>query len=91
MYVFAVCARQVLFCTYVYNVTIKCMFHSLLFYLDAIPTDSMVRIAPSIQDRKGWLWNKNDFDKTNWMVDVDFSITGKHTFGADGMVSRWAG
>ncbi len=54
---------------------------------DAIPTSSQIRVCPSIQDRKGWLWSKNSYDKANWMIDVEFSISGKHSFGADGMVN----
>ena len=54
--------------------------------IDAIPTEVQIRVCPSIQDRRGWLWTKNVFDKDHWMMDVEFSITGKHTYGADGMV-----
>ena len=59
----------------------------LLSLVDAIPTEHQIRVCPSIQDRRGWLWTKNQFEKPNWMIDVEFSISGKHTYGADGMVS----
>lgn len=56
------------------------------FFLDAIPTSDQIRVCPSIQDRKGWLWNTYKFDGSNWMFDVTYSITGRNTYGADGMV-----
>jgi mannose-binding lectin 1 len=53
---------------------------------DALPTDEQVRICPSIQERSGWVWSKIAFTASNWMFDTSFSISGRNTYGADGMV-----
>ncbi|XP_011405140.1 PREDICTED: protein ERGIC-53-like [Amphimedon queenslandica] len=53
---------------------------------DALPTDEQVRVCPSIQDRKGWAWNKYMFEGQHWTIDTTFSIAGRNTYGADGMV-----
>lgn len=52
---------------------------------DALPTENQIRVCPSIQDRRGWVWTKNIFEHQFWMFDVSFSIFGKHSYGADGM------
>ena len=54
--------------------------------VDALPTDEQVRVCPSIQDRKGWTWNKYTFEGHHWSIDTTFSIAGRNTYGADGMV-----
>ena len=63
----------------------------LLYVTDALPTDEQVRVCPSIQDRKGWVWNKYIFDGGHWTFDATFSIAGRNTYGADGMVSEREG
>ena len=59
---------------------------SLVHCIDALPTENQIRVCPSIQDRRGWVWTKNIFEHQFWMFDVSFSIFGKHSYGADGMV-----
>lgn len=45
-----------------------------------------MRVCPSIKSRKGWVWTKNAYNKTNWMIDVATRVTGRLKHGADGMV-----
>ena len=54
---------------------------------DALATEEQVRICPSMQDRYGYLWNKVQYEEKHWMMDVTFKISGRSTFGADGIVS----
>lgn len=54
--------------------------------LDALPTDDQIRVCPSIQERSGWVWNKHRLTSSDWMFDSSLSISGRNTYGADGMV-----
>ena len=52
-------------------------------------TQSSIRLTPSTQDRRGWLWNEYPLESNNWEVEWVVEVTSKPHFGGDGMC-LWA-
>lgn len=55
------------------------------FFLDAIASGEMVRLAPSLKSQKGAIWTKTKTDFEWWEVDIVFRISGRGRIGADGL------
>jgi len=47
-------------------------------------TKHLIRLTPSTQDRRGWLWNEYPLESTNWEVEFKTEIFSKPHFGGDG-------
>ena len=52
-------------------------------------TQSLIRLTPTTQDRRGWLWNEYPLESQNWEVEWVVEVTSKPHFGGDGMC-MWA-
>ena len=48
-------------------------------------TQSHIRLTPTTQDRRGWLWNEYPLEAANWEVEWVVEVTSKPHFGGDGM------
>jgi len=49
-----------------------------------VVTKDIIRLTPSTQDRRGWLWNEYPLESTNWEVEFKIEIFSKPHFGGDG-------
>jgi hypothetical protein len=47
-------------------------------------TKHLIRLTPSTQDRRGWLWNEYPLESANWEVEVKLEVFSKPHFGGDG-------
>lgn len=47
-------------------------------------TKHLIRLTPSTQDRRGWLWNEYPLESTNWEVEFKLEVFSKPHFGGDG-------
>jgi len=47
-------------------------------------TRNLIRLTPSTQDRRGWLWNEYPLEAANWEVEFLFQVHSKPHFGGDG-------
>lgn len=47
-------------------------------------TKKFVRLTPSTQDRKGWLWNEYPIESENFEVEFKTEVFSKPHFGGDG-------
>jgi hypothetical protein len=47
-------------------------------------TKNIIRLTPSTQDRRGWLWNEYPLESTNWEVEFSTEVFSKPHFGGDG-------
>nr|XP_046909518.1 LOW QUALITY PROTEIN: protein ERGIC-53-like [Dermatophagoides farinae] len=52
---------------------------------NAIASEELVRITPSLHSKKGQLWSKLATTFEWWEVDLIFRVTGKGRIGADGL------
>ena len=52
-------------------------------------TNSLIRLTPSTQDRRGWLWNEYPLESANWEVEWSMEVHSRPHFGGDGMC-MWA-
>ena len=52
-------------------------------------TQSLIRLTPAVQDRRGWLWNEYPLESANWEVEWVVEVASKPHFGGDGMC-MWA-
>ena len=52
-------------------------------------TNSLIRLTPATQDRRGWLWNEYPLESGNWEVEWVVEVQSKPHFGGDGMC-LWA-
>ena len=52
---------------------------------NAIASEELVRITPSLHSKKGQLWSKSLTTFDWWEVDLIFRVTGKGRIGADGL------
>ena len=62
----------------------------LLILLDALPSEALVRIAPSLRAKHGAVWSKYPFPHADWQIDVSVRVTGRGLMGADGLVYIFA-
>lgn len=51
---------------------------------NAIASEEMVRITPSLRSKKGSIWTKNKTNFDWWQVEVVFRVNGRGRLGADG-------
>ncbi|XP_015918177.1 protein ERGIC-53 [Parasteatoda tepidariorum] len=51
---------------------------------NAIASEEMVRITPSLRSKKGSIWTKNKTNFDWWEVEVVFRVNGRGRLGADG-------
>ncbi|KAG8193289.1 hypothetical protein JTE90_003776 [Oedothorax gibbosus] len=51
---------------------------------NAIASEEMVRITPSLRSKKGSIWSKNKTNFDWWQVEVIFRVNGRGRLGADG-------
>ncbi|TWU73640.1 hypothetical protein ED733_003187 [Metarhizium rileyi] len=49
-----------------------------------IRTDSYIRLTSDIPSQSGWLFSRVPLTATNWEVEVEFQISGKHQLYGDG-------
>eukprot|EP01134_Creolimax_fragrantissima_P004244 CFRG4244T1 len=54
-------------------------------YENAMVSEKEVRLVPSVNNRKGSIWNVNPTSFDQWEVMVKFSIYGRSQSGADGL------
>ena len=47
-------------------------------------TKNVIRLTPSTQDRRGWLWNEYPLESTNWEMEYKLEVFSKPHFGGDG-------
>lgn len=47
-------------------------------------TKNIIRLTPSTQDRRGWLWNEYPLESTNWEAEFKLEVFSKPHFGGDG-------
>ncbi|UXI19990.1 hypothetical protein NH340_JMT05933 [Sarcoptes scabiei] len=52
---------------------------------NAIASEELVRITPSLHSKKGQIWSKLKTNFEWWEVDLVFRVTGKGRLGADGL------
>lgn len=52
---------------------------------NAIASEEMVRITPSLRSKKGAIWTKQKTNFENWEVELVFRVTGRGRLGADGL------
>lgn len=52
---------------------------------NAIASEELVRITPSLHSKKGQIWSKYQTTFDWWEVDVIFRVNGKGRIGADGL------
>ena len=52
---------------------------------NAIASEEMVRITPSLRSKKGSIWTKEPFTSNYWEVELWFRVTGRGRLGADGL------
>ncbi|CAO3592396.1 unnamed protein product [Absidia cylindrospora] len=52
---------------------------------DTITSRDIIRLSPSIPGSTGWLWSNLENDYENWMVDMDFRVSGSQIHGGRGM------
>ncbi len=50
-----------------------------------VSTRRHIRLTPSTQDRRGWLWNEYPLEADNWEVEFKIEVFSKPHFGGDGM------
>lgn len=50
-----------------------------------VMTKTLIRLTPSTQDRRGWLWNEYPLESTNWEVEFSTEVFSKPHFGGDGL------
>ena len=48
-------------------------------------TNALIRLTPSTQDRRGWLWNEYPLEAANWEVEWAMEVHSRPHFGGDGM------
>jgi len=48
-------------------------------------TKKQIRLTPSTQDRRGWLWNEYPLESENWECEFKIEVMSKPHFGGDGM------
>jgi hypothetical protein len=48
-------------------------------------TKKHIRLTPSTQDRRGWLWNEYPIEADNFEVEFKLEVFSKPHFGGDGM------
>nr|WBW70088.1 venom protein [Lampona murina] len=51
---------------------------------NAIASEEMVRITPSLRSKKGSIWTKNKTTFDWWQIEVVFRVNGRGRLGADG-------
>lgn len=49
-----------------------------------VMTKNYIRLTPSTQDRRGWLWNEYPLESENWEVEFKLEVFSKPHFGGDG-------
>lgn len=49
-----------------------------------IRTDSYIRLTSDLPSQSGWLFSRVPLTATNWEVEVEFKISGKHQLYGDG-------
>ncbi|KAG5960082.1 hypothetical protein E4U58_004782 [Claviceps cyperi] len=49
-----------------------------------IRTDSYIRLTSDLPSQSGWLFSRIPLTATNWEVEVEFQISGKHQLYGDG-------
>ncbi|KAG5947646.1 hypothetical protein E4U59_000073 [Claviceps monticola] len=49
-----------------------------------IRTDSYIRLTSDLPSQSGWLFSRVPLTATNWEVEVEFQISGKHQLYGDG-------
>ncbi|KAG6007087.1 hypothetical protein E4U21_006349 [Claviceps maximensis] len=49
-----------------------------------IRTDSYIRLTSDLPSQSGWIFSRVPLTATNWEVEVEFRISGKHTLYGDG-------
>lgn len=47
-------------------------------------TKNFIRLTPSTQDRRGWLWNEYPLEADSWEVEFKFEVFSKPHYGGDG-------
>lgn len=47
-------------------------------------TKNVIRLTPSTQDRRGWLWNEYPLESTSWEMEYKLEVFSKPHFGGDG-------
>lgn len=52
---------------------------------NAIASEEMVRVTPSLRSKKGQIWTKLKTNFEWWEVEIVFRVTGKGRIGADGL------
>jgi mannose-binding lectin 1 len=52
---------------------------------NAIASEEMVRITPSLRSQKGMMWTKEMTNFDWWEVEITFRVTGRGRIGADGL------
>lgn len=52
---------------------------------NAIASDDMVRITPSLRSKRGAIWTKSKTNFEWWQVEIWFRVTGRGRLGADGI------
>jgi len=52
---------------------------------NAIASEEMVRITPSLRSQKGMMWTKEITNFDWWEVELTFRVTGRGRIGADGL------
>jgi len=52
---------------------------------NAIASEEMVRITPSLRSQKGMIWSKEMTNFDWWEVELTFRVTGRGRIGADGL------
>ncbi|KAG5915770.1 hypothetical protein E4U42_007915 [Claviceps africana] len=50
-----------------------------------IRTDSYIRLTSDLPSQSGWLFSRLPLTATNWEVEVEFQISGKHQLYGDGL------
>ncbi|KAK8932921.1 L-type lectin-like domain-containing protein [Metarhizium anisopliae] len=49
-----------------------------------VRTDSYIRLTSDLPSQSGWLFSRVPLTATNWEVEVEFKISGKHQLYGDG-------
>jgi len=50
-----------------------------------VVTNNKIRLTPSSQDKRGWLWNEYPLESENFEVEFKMEVFSKPHFGGDGM------
>lgn len=53
--------------------------------IDTIKAADRIRLSPSVPGTKGWIWSDLANDYADWMVDMNFRISGNQVHGGRGM------